>query len=77
MGNAVVIDQPVGGPAAWQGPEVRDDGSWLHHLSEAQVQEHKRHLLRLWLTLHRNAEDGRGRGGIPATRPASTGGRRA
>ncbi len=33
--------------------------------------EDKRHLLRLWLTLHRNAEGGRGRGGIPATRPAT------
>ena len=33
--------------------------------------EKRRHLLRLWLTLYRNAADGQGRGGIPATRPAS------
>ena len=42
-----------------------------------EAPEDKRHLLRLWLTLHRNAEDGRGRGGIPATRPSSTAGRPA
>ena len=34
--------------------------------------DRKRHLLRLWLTLHCNAPDGQGRGGIPATRGAST-----
>ena len=28
--------------------------------------ERRRHLLRLWLTLHRNAPDGAGTGGIPA-----------
>ena len=39
MNEAMVLDEPVEGPAAWRGPGLRDDGSWLHHLSEAHVDE--------------------------------------
>lgn len=39
MSNVTSLDHPLDIPAAWRGPELRDSGEWLHHLTEEQVGE--------------------------------------
>ncbi|HET9063502.1 MAG TPA: hypothetical protein VFO62_09465 [Candidatus Binatia bacterium] len=52
-----VAGTPIADPAAWRGPEVCDDSSWTHRLSEDEIADLDAALVkaktagkRLWLT---------------------------